>query len=241
VPAIAGVSLLVLAGKPIEAEDAGSSATASIAARQPAPTSSELLEPRKRLERHQGLQPATHDDSNEASAIELSGSNIEPVGAGGETSSAGASPGDIVTADLYELNARYPVWKDTSLAVSLGHASLEDDVDRFDRSLSWFGVEPRWDITDKVFVTARVSEIGTYGSDEGYSFDGEILAGGNEAFGFDPKRFQRISAGLGWKPDPHTILKLEAGRDRFWVIDSSSFDPRGDQRLYFGLELVVSF
>lgn len=179
--------------------------------------------------------------SNPESAIELSGSHIEPVGAGGDPSSAGVSPSSTVSATLYEFDARYHAGHDTSLALSFGQASIDDQVNAFDRSLSWFSIEPRLELTDDLFASVRLSEIGTYDSEEGYHFDGEILAGGNEAFGYDAKRFQRLSAGLTWKPNPHQVVKFEIGRDRFWVIDGSAIDASADNRVFFGLELVLSF
>jgi hypothetical protein len=175
-----------------------------------------------------------------SSALEFGGSNIDPVGSNG-FSTAGASPSATVAATLYELDAVVHVRHRTSLGLSFGHAAVDDAVNAFDRSFHWFRVEPRYDFTPSLFGVFRFSEIGTYDSAEGYHFDGEDLAAGNEAFGYDTRRFQRISAGLGWKLNPQSILKLEVGRDRFWVIDGSPADPGAENRDFFGLELVVSF
>lgn len=181
-----------------------------------------------------------HNGNSGESAIEFGGSAIEPVGVDGP-STAGVSPNGQVDATLYELDAKCRIRSDASLALSFGHGSVDDRSNAFDRDFRWFSVEPRYEITPNLWAVARLSEIGTYDSDEGYHFDGEILAGGNEAFGYDTRRLQRISAGLGWKPNPRTILKLEIGRDRFWVIDSSPFQPADDRRDFLGFELVVSF
>lgn len=174
------------------------------------------------------------------SAFEFGGSHIEPVGAGG-ASTAGMSPSEKVDAFLYELDAVCSVGDDARLGLACGHGQVDDDVNTFDRDLTWFRIEPRYNLSEKVYLVLRWSEIGTYDSDEGYHFDGKIIAGGNAAFGYDTKRFRRLSAGLGWLPNPHTIVKLEVGQDKFEVIDASPFDPDDDDREFFGLEVVVAF
>jgi hypothetical protein len=86
----------------------------------------------------------------------------------------------------------------------------------------------------------RYSEVGTYDSNEGYQFDGVGIAEG-ETLGYDVERFQRIAGGIGWKANPNTLVKLEVGRDHFWLIDGSPLSADNDDRLYFAVGLVVSF
>lgn len=96
-------------------------------------------------------------------------------------------------------------------------------------------------LSEKTYVVARFSDIGTYDSGEGYHFDGKITVGGNSAFGYDAKRFQRLSVGLGWTPNPRTVIKAEVGSDWYDVIDASAFTPRDDDRWLAGMEVVLAF
>ena len=68
-----------------------------------------------------------------------------------------------------------------------------------------------------------------------------ILAGGNDAYGFDAKRLSRLSVGLDWKINPRTDVKIEVGKDRYYVIDESPLDPSDDERNHAALEVAVSF
>ncbi|MEE9166787.1 MAG: hypothetical protein V3U24_04900 [Candidatus Neomarinimicrobiota bacterium] len=175
------------------------------------------------------------------SAIEFGGSHFQPVGIS-DTSSVGTSPSDKVDAILYELDANYRfgnLGDKGHIAVSYGKAFQDDHDPIFDRNFGWFSAEPLYKVTEKIYAVMRYSEIGTYNSKNGYHFDGKITAGGNKAFGYDTKRFRRLSLGLGWKPNPRVIVKVEVGRDWFDLIDSSSFDPDIDDRSLFGAELVV--
>lgn len=174
------------------------------------------------------------------SAIEFGGSHIEPVGAGG-ASTAGASPNPRVSSNLYELDGRVAVGTSGELAAAIGHATVHDRQDVFDRDLTWFFVQAKWRLAPKLFAAARYSEIGTYDDSEGYHFDGKTIAGGNAAFGYDSSRLQRYSVGFGWQANDATLLKLEVGQDRFDVIDASPFVPGASDRLFFGGQLVVSF
>lgn len=174
------------------------------------------------------------------SAMELSGSHFEPVGAGG-SSSAGTSPSEEVSASLYQGDARWQIQDDVELGLALGHARIHDDAPGFDRSLTWFSIEPRFQITPRTFATLRLSEIGTYDDQEGYHIDGEPLAAGNDAFGYDAQRMQRLSVGIAHEPNPKTVLKFEVGRDRYWLIDGASAASTEDSRDFIGIELVVSF
>jgi hypothetical protein len=175
-----------------------------------------------------------------SSALAFGGSSIDPVGSTG-SSSAGTSPSSKVEGTLGELGAKVLFSPRASLGLTVGEASVDDPVDTFDRTFRWLRFEPRYDITPSVYAVLRYSEIGTYDSDEGYHFDGLGIADGGTTFGYDVQRFQRISGGIGWKSNPNTLVKLEVGRDQFWVIDGSPTDPDAGDRTYFALGLVVSF
>jgi hypothetical protein len=174
------------------------------------------------------------------SALAFGGTSIDPVGSNG-SSSAGASPSGTVSATLEEADATIRGPARTSLGLTYGHASVDDDVDAFDRTFHWFRIEPRYDFTPDLFGVLRYSEVGTYDSSEGYHFDGLMIADGNTAFGYDVQRFRRIAGGLGWRANPHTLVKVEVGHDKFWVIDGSPTQPGQGDRTYFGASLVVSF
>jgi hypothetical protein len=111
-------------------------------------------------------------------------------------------------------------------------ATLAHDAGAIDDALAAKDLEPRWDISADVFATARIQALGAHDLDD---FDVRALFRRSEAFGLDTQRFQRISAGLGWRTGAGTTLKLEGGRDRF----SSSGSAR-DERVYVGLELILS-
>ncbi len=177
------------------------------------------------------------------SALEFGGSHFQPVGASHE-SSIGISPSDKVDAVLYELDAKYRFGnfgENGHLALSYGKAFQDDPAPTFDRDLIWFTVEPLYNITRQAYAVMRYSEIGTYDSDKGYHFDGKTTAGGNSAFGYDTRRLRRLSLGLGWRPNPRTIVKLEVGSDWFDVIDVSPLDAKDDKRNLFGLEMALRF
>jgi len=180
-----------------------------------------------------------HQGATRASALAFGGSALDPVGSNG-TSSAGASPSSRIDATLGELDATVLGPERTSLGLTWGHASVDDDVSAFDRTFQWFRIEPRFDLSPTVYAVLRYSEIGTYDSKEGYHFDGLMIAGGG-TFGYDVRRLQRIAGGIGWHPNPHTTFKLEVGHDRFWLIDAATADPDAGERTYFGAGVVVSF
>ncbi|MCZ6674972.1 MAG: hypothetical protein O7C75_18735 [Verrucomicrobia bacterium] len=173
-------------------------------------------------------------------ALLLGGSFFQPVGTQ-DASSLGASPSDKVDAALYQIDAKYSFREKAALEFALGKAFINDAVDSFDRDLTWFSVQPHYNLTRNLYAILRYSEIGTYDTNEGYHLGGEFLAGGNKAFGYDAKRLQRFSVGLGWRPNPRAMVKLEIGRDRFKVIDASLFDPGDDDRVFYASEIVLSF
>lgn len=185
----------------------------------------------------------TNGDASK-SAIEFGGSHFQPLGAS-HTSTLGNSPSTEVGAGLLEFNARYQLLsshpsKSAYVSVSLGGAKQDDVGSAFDRSFSWFSLEPRLDFNDRWYGVVRYSEIGTYDSDEGYHFDGKTFAGGNNAFGYDTKRFQRVGIGLGWTPNPNIRAKLEIGKDRFDLVDGSPLADGGN-RGFIGFEIAAGF
>lgn len=177
------------------------------------------------------------------SAIEFGGSHFRPVGAAHQ-SAAGISPSAEVGGNLMEVNAKYDfslASKETYLALSLGSAKANDSDPIFDRDFRWFSIEPSVKLNQDWYATLRYSEIGTYDSNEGYHFDGKTFAGGNAAFGYDTKRFQRTSIGVGWAPNPHVRAKFEIAKDRFELIDVSPLTPSNGDRGFAGLEIAVGF
>lgn len=174
------------------------------------------------------------------SAFEFGGSHFQPVGAS-HPSSLGISPSALVDALLYEVDAKLSCDNGAYIAMSFGQAFQDDSVNTFDRNFLWYSVEALHPLSEKTYGVARFSDIGTYDSGEGYHFDGKITAGGNSAFGYDARRFQRLSVGLGWTPNPRTVIKAEVGSDWYDVIEASTFTPRDDDRWLAGFEVVVAF
>ena len=177
------------------------------------------------------------------SAIEFGGSHFQPVGAS-HASSAGTSPNNLVDAILYQVDAKYGFGKfgmKGHIALFYGKAFQDDSDPLFDRDFRWFSIEPLYNMARNVYAVMRYSEIGTYDSEKGYHFDGKTTAGGNSAFGYDTKRFRRLSLGLGWKPNPRVKLKVEVGRDWFEVIESHPLSPNNNGRNLFGIELALNF
>lgn len=181
-----------------------------------------------------------HNGANSKSAIEFGGSHFQPV----LDSSVGSSVSQQVDSDLFEINTKYHFRvSDMRAYVSLsaGLANQDDDDSLFDRDFHWFLVEPFLQINNKWYTVLRYSEIGTYDEDEGYHFDGKTFAGGNGAFGFDTERFRRLGIGLGWRPNPHIVTKLEVGKDWFDVIETSPLLTNNNDRKFIGLEMAVKF
>ncbi len=174
------------------------------------------------------------------SAFEFGGSHFEPVGAS-HPSTAGVSASTEVDAHLWELDGTFSPCEDFDLSFFYGHARVEDKDSTFNRDMRWFMVQPLVRLSEKTHAAIRYSEIGTYDSSEGYHFDGKILAGGNAAFGYDTRTLQRLSAGVGWQPNPRALFKVEVGKDWFDLIDGSPFNTENSERLYFGVEVVLSF
>ena len=174
------------------------------------------------------------------SAIEFGGSHFEPVGAS-HRSFAGTSPSATVNATLYQLDAKYAVTDRVTTSAFVGWATVDDTDDAFDRDLAWFAIEPSVSVSANAWALLRYSEIGTYDPERGYHFDGKTTAGGNDAFGYDTRRFRRLSAGAGWRPNPRVIIKGELGYDWFTLVDGAPDDIAGRNRLLTGAELVLVF
>jgi len=173
------------------------------------------------------------------SAFEFGGSHFQPVGAS-HSSALGNSPNTQVDSILYELDARFEFCCNNYLSFSFGQAFIDDSDSAFNRDLLWFSTEALHNFSKKCYGVVRYSEIGTYDPNEGYHFDGKITAGGNSAFGYDTKRFQRLSLGVGFKPNQRTVIKSEVGWDWFDVIDASPTTPADDNRWLAGLEFVLA-
>ena len=177
------------------------------------------------------------------SAIEFGESHIEPVGLH-YSSTNGKSPNDKVKSNLLEIDVKYRLGnlgKWGHVSATFGSAQLIDRNPEFSRDWKWFSIEPLIKINNNIYGIFRLSEIGTYNNRKGYHFDGKTTAGGNNAFGYDTRRFRRVSMGVGWKPNPHLLLKAELSQDWFYLIDNSPFKPRNDQRGLIGFEMVASF
>jgi hypothetical protein len=174
------------------------------------------------------------------SALEFGGSHIEPVGTG-LTSTLGKSTSREVSARLAQADATITPTARVTVALSGGTARLNDADDTFDRPISWFWVEPRYRLRADAYVIARYSEIGTYDDTRGYHFDGKTTAGGHGAYGYDVQRLQRLSVGVGYRPNPRMLLKAEVGRDWFTTIRASSLGRTHGDRLLLGAGLVVGF
>ena len=174
-----------------------------------------------------------------ASAILLGGSLLQPVGRS-HFSTLGASPSDRIDAWLFQSDVQYGV-PGKRVELTIGRGSVDYVGKTFDRGLAWFSVQGLYALTPPLYAAARYSEIGTHDDERGYHFGGEFLAGGNEAYGYDTKRFSRRSIGIGWRVNPLSTAKLEAGSDRFWVIDQSPAQPSNADRSYYALELAIAF
>lgn len=180
------------------------------------------------------------------SAFEFGGSHFQPIGASHQSTLA-ASPSEKVDATLLQLDLKYSFLSSHTqhelgyLALSFGVAEQQDSAPGFDRDIRWFSIEPLYHLTPKTYLIARYSEIGTYDDDKGFHFDGKIFADGNNAFGYDTKRFRRLGIGVGWMPAPRIRAKLEVGRDRFELIDASPLSTNNNDRKFVGAEVAVGF
>ena len=178
------------------------------------------------------------------SAFEFGGSHLQPLGAS-HPSTLGMSPSARVEGDLIQADGRFDFKafgkREAYVALSAGSGKQEDADSTFDRTLQWWSVEPYVQVTPEWYALARYSGIETDDPAEGYHFDGKIFAGGNSAIGYDATSFRRLGIGVGWRPNPHVLAKLEIGRDSFDLIEASPLDPNNDDRDFFGFEIAVGF
>lgn len=179
------------------------------------------------------------------SAWEFGGSHLVPVGSGGLNSALGRSGSGSVNAYSYELDARYSLGDDRYLKGQFGYAFLDDDHSEFDRNIYYFQIEPKWNwgprFDNKWYWAGRLSAIGTFNDDKGFAFDGKPYAGGKTAFGYDTEALYRYAIGLGFKPNPRTLIKMEYSRDDFRLIRSSSKDGGSEGRDLAGIITTVKF
>jgi hypothetical protein len=175
------------------------------------------------------------------SAWQFGGTFLEPVGARGQVSSAGASPSSRIEAAAYELNASWRLGEGRSVRAQFGRTFVKDAVEEFDRDITYFQLEPRWRLGPRWTLAGRFSAVGTFDRKKGYAFEGKPFAGGEDAFGFDTKALYRWAVGLGFWPNPRTVLKLESSIDDFQVIDQSLLDDGDERRSFFGLLVATKF
>lgn len=186
-----------------------------------------------------------YNGESSASAWEFGGSHFRPVGAGSLNSALGSSGSGTVDAYSYEVDAKYNFGEDRYLKAQFGHAFVDDDNERFDREIYYFQVEPKWNLgprfDHKWYLVGRLSAVGTFHDEEGYAFDGKPFAGGNSAFGYDTKALYRYAFGLGYWPNPRTLIKAEYSRDDFRLIDGTRKDGGSDGRDFAGIITAVKF
>lgn len=180
------------------------------------------------------------------SALYMGKTCFQPVGArvhGQNVPSAlDASPSETVDVALLQGDATVTGPGGAALWLSLGRGTLDDAVDAHDRPLGWFAAQLRVGLPlAHTYAVARYSEFGTYDDEKGYLVGGGFLSDGRSAFGYDVRRMRRASAGVGWRPNPNTVLKIELGQDRFNVIEASPLDATSGDLVYSAAELVVTF
>ena len=182
---------------------------------------------------------ALNTGETEMSAFKVGHLFLAPVGTFG-ASTAGTSPNTSVDSTLWELDAKFGGERTLGMALQGGQAYLNDHDDAFDRTLTWWQIQPRVRIASDVELVARYSEVGTYDSEEGYILSGKITADG-DALGYDASVMRRASLGVLWSWQPNIAFKAELGHDWFELIDGSPFDTDNDERLFFAFEVDASF
>ena len=181
--------------------------------------------------------------STERSALGFAGATFEPVGRGDgvATSALGTSPSTEVEAYAYSLDAEYRWENRGHLRLTFGQGFLEDNNSVFDPDWLFFTVEPLIQLNDSWYLVTRFSGIGTFENNKGYHFRGRPFANGTADFGDDAKSLLRFAVGLGYRPNPRTLVKLEYSRDDFEVIDSSTLNDSDEDRDLFGIQVAVRF
>lgn len=166
------------------------------------------------------------------SAIEFGGSHFEPV-----TGSLSTE----VDSSLWEIDFKLNLGSsDNHLTLSYGGAALDDDDDSFDRDFTWYQAEPLYYLTDKFYLVARYSYVGTGDDLKGYKFDGKPFAGGNAAFDVESKSLTRAAGGVGYWMNPKTVIKLEYSSDDYELITGAT-SANGGKRNFVGLEIATKF
>lgn len=177
------------------------------------------------------------------SAMELGGSSLRPVGSGGLVSALGASPSSKVESYLYEVAAQFGFrsLRGGYVFFNFGQGFIDDKNSFFDRRITYFILEPLFYlVSNKLYLVSRFSGIGTFNDAKGYTFEGGSFSAGNSRFGYDTKSLTRWAIGLGYKPNPNILMKLEYSQDYFEVIKASTKeDDRGGHLL--GAQVAVKF
>ena len=178
-------------------------------------------------------------------ALRLGGSQIVPVGTGNFPSTAGSSGSGTVDTMAYEFDAKYLVGEDRYLKSQFGHLWIDDDNDIFDRDIYYFQLEPKWNLgprfENKWYLVGRLSAISTFNDKKGYLFDGHPFAQGDTAFGYDTKALYRYALGIGYKPNPRTLIKSEYSLDDFRLINNSAKEGGTQGREFYGIVAAVEF
>ena len=195
------------------------------------------------------------DDFGEAaeSAIEWGGTHIEPVGIGGIPT---YQNGVLVAADPSPRIDEVFAWEadvilsDPNLGrvwLAFGQVHIESaGASMYDRELTYWIAEgvlelgALFDPLDRFFLASRYSAIGTLDADEGYSI---AAMAGVEELGFNTKRVDMLSSGIGVRLTKWLILKTEY---TYVEVDTvrgvaASIRDLGEKRDYYGAELTLSF
>ncbi len=184
---------------------------------------------------------ASRTGDTTASSQVFGGNILEPVGTGGRFSTLGTSTSGIIDPLAYELAATFFHQDKAQLGVFGGQVFIEDQDGTFNRDLTYFAIEPLYRINDQLYLVARYSGIGTFSESEGYHFEGGPYSDGVASFGDDVSQLTRFSIGLGYRPNPNTLLKLEYGFDDYVLIRQSPLNDHAEDRQFFGSQAVLSF
>lgn len=173
-----------------------------------------------------------------ASSLCINAATLTPVGKGA-FSTLGVSSSERVANYEGEFDL---IWRPATgykVQAALGAAQVDDDDDRFDRSLLWYVVEAQAPLAEQVTAIVRWSEAGTFDRHEGYRLVGRPYGNGAATFGYDLRRFSRAACGLRWQPSARVVLKAEIGADFLQAIDASALGS--DSRVFGALGIVVGF
>lgn len=128
-----------------------------------------------------------------------------------------------------------------------GQAFIESGSNSsFDRDFAWWIAEGVLELgamheaLDRIYLAIRYSGIGTLDSDEGYKF--EAMNNGSD-FGFNTKRVDVISAGIGVRLLENLIFKAEYSHYDFDLVNGASAVLSGveDDRDYGGIGFSLAF